>query len=47
MPLNPAAWLTTTARNKALDGLRRNQALARKLPLLMVSEAEDDPLAEE
>ena len=47
VPLNPAAWLTTTARNKALDGLRRNQALARKLPLLIVSEAEDDPLADE
>jgi len=43
IPANPAAWLTTTARNKALDQLRRNQALARKLPLLIVSDEDGDP----
>jgi RNA polymerase sigma-70 factor, ECF subfamily len=38
VPDNPAAWLTTTARRKALDRLRRDQTLARKLPLLIVPE---------
>lgn len=42
VPANPAAWLTTAARNKALDGLRRSQALARKLPLLIVDDGYDD-----
>jgi RNA polymerase sigma-70 factor (ECF subfamily) len=36
VPDNPVAWLTTTARRKALDRLRRDQTLARKLPLLIV-----------
>jgi len=44
VPSNPAAWLTTTARNKALDQLRRNQSLARKLPLLIVREVDDVPV---
>lgn len=43
VPANPAAWLTTTARNKALDHLRRNQALARRLPLLILHGENDDP----
>ena len=30
VPDNPGAWLMTTARNRALDHLRRNQLLARK-----------------
>lgn len=29
-PRNPAAWITTTARNKIIDRLRRNRTLARK-----------------
>lgn len=41
IPTNPSAWLTTVARNKALDGLRRNQALVRRLPLLIVQDDED------
>lgn len=41
VPANPAAWLTTVARRKALDGMRRNQALARKLPLLIVRDEDD------
>ncbi|MGH3507944.1 MAG: RNA polymerase sigma factor [Nocardioidaceae bacterium] len=40
VPDNPAAWLTTVARRVALDRLRREQTLLRKLPLLQV---EADP----
>jgi RNA polymerase sigma-70 factor (ECF subfamily) len=29
-PRNPAAWITTTARNKIIDRLRRNRTLTRK-----------------
>jgi RNA polymerase sigma-70 factor, ECF subfamily len=35
VPLNPGAWLTTTARNRALDAHRRNRTLRGKLPLLV------------
>src|SRR5690349_8609649 len=35
IPRNPGAWLTTTARRKALDVLRRQQTLRAKLPLLV------------
>ena len=31
VPRNPGAWLTTTAQRKAIDRLRRNQTLARKI----------------
>jgi DNA-directed RNA polymerase specialized sigma24 family protein len=30
IPLNPGAWLTTTARNRALDQLRRSRTGAAK-----------------
>ncbi len=30
MPNNPAAWLTTTARRKAIDRLRRDKTLGEK-----------------
>ena len=39
VPRNPAAWLTTTARRRAIDVLRRDQVLRAKLPLLI----EPDP----
>lgn len=44
-PDNPAAWLTTVARRVALDRLRREGALRRKLPLLLVEAVatEDEP----
>jgi len=45
VPDNPAAWLTTTARRKALDRLRRDQTLARKLPLLIVPGGPDEDAA--
>lgn len=35
IPRNPAAWLTTAARNQALDRHRRSQTLRAKLPLLI------------
>jgi RNA polymerase sigma factor (sigma-70 family) len=34
VPANPAAWLVTTARRKAIDRLRRDRVLADKLRLL-------------
>ena len=43
MPDNPGAWLTTTARNRAIDRIRREQTLARKQHLL----APDDAYEEE
>jgi RNA polymerase sigma-70 factor (ECF subfamily) len=47
-PDNPGAWLTTTARNRAIDQLRRRQALARRLPLLIVEhECDSSPALEQ
>ena len=34
VPSNPAAWITTAARNGAIDRIRREQTLARKTELL-------------
>jgi RNA polymerase sigma-70 factor, ECF subfamily len=34
VPANPAAWLVTTARNRAVDRIRRNRTLAEKTRLL-------------
>jgi RNA polymerase sigma-70 factor (ECF subfamily) len=36
VPVRPGAWLTTVARNSALNALRRERILERKLPLLLV-----------
>ncbi len=33
-PQNPGAWIVTTAKNRAIDRLRRDQTLARKTELL-------------
>jgi RNA polymerase sigma-70 factor (ECF subfamily) len=33
-PANPGAWLVTTARNRAIDRLRRDRVFAAKAPLL-------------
>jgi RNA polymerase sigma-70 factor, ECF subfamily len=34
MPSNPGAWIVTTARNRAIDRIRRDQTLQRKTELL-------------
>jgi RNA polymerase sigma-70 factor (ECF subfamily) len=41
-PSNPAAWLITTARNRAINRLRREQTLQAKTRLLEVPEAVND-----
>jgi RNA polymerase sigma-70 factor, ECF subfamily len=38
VPRNPGAWLTTAARRRALDALRRDRTLRGKLPLLIEPE---------
>jgi RNA polymerase sigma-70 factor (ECF subfamily) len=43
VPRNPGAWLTTTARRKALDALRRDRTLRSKLPLLIEPEPAAEP----
>ena len=45
-PPNPGAWLTITARNRAIDRLRRDRTLAEKTRLLEVPEAVEDELAD-
>jgi RNA polymerase sigma-70 factor (ECF subfamily) len=34
LPANPGAWITTTARNRAIDRLRRAQRLVEKTPTI-------------
>jgi RNA polymerase sigma-70 factor (ECF subfamily) len=41
-PANPGAWLITTARNRAIDRIRRERTLAAKTRLLEVREAEEE-----
>ncbi len=41
-PENPVAWLITTARNRAIDRIRRERALAAKARLLEREEAVED-----
>ena len=45
-PANPAGWLVTTARNKAIDRLRRERTLAVKTRVLEVPEAVEDQVDE-
>ena len=45
-PPNPGAWLTITARNRAIDRLRRDRTLAEKTRLLDVPEATEDEMEE-
>src|SRR6185437_9565941 len=45
-PDNPRAWLVTTARNRAIDRLRRERTLAAKTQLLEAPEAAEDTVDE-
>ena len=45
VPASPGAWLTTAARRKALDALRRDKTLRAKLPLLIESAGDPEPPA--
>ncbi|MFC4043325.1 RNA polymerase sigma factor [Dactylosporangium siamense] len=47
VPRRPGAWLTTTARNRALDRLRRDAVEAGKLREVAMSTPEPDPWDEE
>jgi RNA polymerase sigma-70 factor (ECF subfamily) len=45
-PGNPVGWLVATARNRAIDRIRRNRTLAAKTHLLEVPEAVEDTMDE-
>jgi RNA polymerase sigma-70 factor (ECF subfamily) len=45
-PQSPRAWLVTTARNRAIDRIRRDRRLAAKTRLLDVPEATEDEMDE-
>ena len=45
-PQSPRAWLVTTARNRAIDRIRRDRTLAAKTRLLEVPEATEDEMDE-
>jgi RNA polymerase sigma-70 factor, ECF subfamily len=44
VPANPGAWLVTTARNRAINRIRRDRTLAAKTRLLQVPEATQDTM---
>jgi RNA polymerase sigma-70 factor (ECF subfamily) len=46
-PSNPGAWLVTTARNRAIDRIRRDRTLAAKTTLLEVPETVEDDFSED
>jgi RNA polymerase sigma-70 factor, ECF subfamily len=46
VPANPGAWLVATARNRAIDRIRRNRTLAAKTRLLEVPETTEDTIGE-
>jgi RNA polymerase sigma-70 factor (ECF subfamily) len=45
-PTHPGTWLVTTARNRAIDRIRRDRTLAEKTRLLDVPEAVEDIMDE-
>ena len=46
VPQNPGAWLTTTARNRAINRINRDRTLIAKTRLLEVPEAVEDTVDE-
>ncbi len=46
-PPNPGGWLTTTAKRRAIDLIRRRRTLAEKSQQLEVSETTDDDMDDE
>ena len=42
VPDNPAAWLTTAAKRRAIDAIRRDVVLRSRLPLLVVDDDEEE-----
>jgi RNA polymerase sigma-70 factor (ECF subfamily) len=46
VPANPGAWLTTTARNRAIDRIRREQTFAAKAHLIAAPDAVEDEVDE-
>lgn len=47
IPRNPGAWITTAARHKAIDRLRRESTLARKQAILSTLLEQEDQRGEE
>jgi RNA polymerase sigma-70 factor, ECF subfamily len=43
-PANPGTWLVTTARNRAIDRIRRDRNLAAKTRLLQAAQAVEEPV---
>ena len=43
-PSSPRSWLITTARNRAIDRIRRDRTLQAKVPLLRIDEAAETPM---
>ncbi|WP_433066575.1 RNA polymerase sigma factor [Dactylosporangium sp. CS-033363] len=43
VPANPVGWLTTAARRRAIDGIRREQVYRTKLALLAVPPPAEEP----
>jgi RNA polymerase sigma-70 factor (ECF subfamily) len=46
-PANPGSWLVATARNRAIDRIRRERTLAEKVKLLERPEPAEEPMEEE
>jgi RNA polymerase sigma-70 factor, ECF subfamily len=44
VPTNPGAWLVTTARNRAINRIRRDRTLVAKTRLVQVSEAAEETM---
>jgi RNA polymerase sigma-70 factor (ECF subfamily) len=44
VPANPGAWLITTARNRAINRIRRERTLAAKTRLLQIAESAEDTM---